>query len=93
MQNVLLISNNIVREGYYIISLFYHTLIQLFSLHSSEKISKTKIFHLVFAFSWACYNLLHAVCLTQTSRLETREIEIKKKDKSNLKPLFIEQLL
>ena len=92
MQNVLLISKNIFREGYYIISCFY-TLIQLFLLQSSEKISKRKIFHLVFAFSWACYNLLHAVCLTQTSRLETREIEIKKKDKSNLKPLFIEQLL
>ena len=93
MQNVLLISENMFRGGYYIISCFYHTLIQLFLLHSSEKISKAKMFHLVFAFSWACYNLLHAVCLTQTSRLETREIEIKKKDKSNLKPLFIEQLL
>ena len=93
MQNVLLISKNIFREGYYIISCFFDILIQIFLLQSSEKISKRKIFHLVFAFSWACYNLLHAVCLTQTSRLETREIEIKKKDKSNLKPLFIEQLL
>ena len=37
MQNVLLISNNIVREGYCIISPFHHTLIQLFLLHSSEK--------------------------------------------------------